>query len=86
MDMHAGNPDFKSWIWAIVGVDPEDLSGLDHFVADNKMIGLAKGAQWEVDDIALTRYACYLIARSAKASQRSSVGTCSAGPTAACRR
>jgi hypothetical protein len=25
------------------------------------MIGLAKGAQREVDDLALTRYACYLI-------------------------
>ena len=24
--MHAGNPDFKGWIWANVEIDPEDLS------------------------------------------------------------
>ena len=24
--MQAGNPDFKSWIWAIVEINPEDLS------------------------------------------------------------
>ena len=24
--MHAGNPDFKGWIWAIVEINPEDLS------------------------------------------------------------
>ena len=26
VDMHAGNRDFKGWIWAIVEIDPEDLS------------------------------------------------------------
>jgi DNA-damage-inducible protein D len=36
----------------------------DHFVDSNKMIVLAKGAQREVEDTALTRYACYLIAQN----------------------
>ena len=45
----------------------EDI--LNHFVGFNKMINLAKGAQREVDDIALTRYACYLIAQNGDASK-----------------
>jgi DNA-damage-inducible protein D len=41
----------------------------DHFVGFNKMIELAKGAQREVEDIALTRYACYLIAQNGDVSK-----------------
>lgn len=41
----------------------------DHFVEINKMIELAKGAQREVEDMALTRYACYLIAQNGDASK-----------------
>ena len=40
-----------------------------HFVEANKMIDLAKGAQREIEDIALTRYACYLVAQNGDAAK-----------------
>lgn len=36
----------------------------DHFVDVNKMVDLGSGSQREVDDLMLTRYACYLIAQN----------------------
>jgi len=41
-----------------------DSSVSDHFADVGKLIAIAKGAQREVEDIALTRYACYLIAQN----------------------
>ena len=36
----------------------------DHFVDVNKTIPMPKGASKEIDDVMLTRYACYLIAQN----------------------
>jgi DNA-damage-inducible protein D len=36
----------------------------DHFIGVNKMVKLGSGAERQVEDILLTRYACYLIAQN----------------------
>lgn len=37
----------------------------DHFVKTNKMANIGSGAKRELDDIQLSRYACYLIVQNA---------------------
>lgn len=41
-----------------------DSSASDHFADVGKMVAVGSGAQRELEDIALTRYACYLIAQN----------------------
>ncbi len=41
----------------------------DHFADAGKMVPIGSGTEREIDDIALTRYACYLIAQNADASK-----------------
>lgn len=41
----------------------------DHFRDITKMTAIAKGAQREIEDLALTRYACYLIAQNGDPSK-----------------
>ena len=49
---------------AKVACEVSEQSVADHFVDVNKMVQLGSGSQREVDDIMLTRYACYLIAQN----------------------
>src|SRR5690242_9415690 len=47
-------------------------SGADvanHFVESNKLVDLGSGSQREIEDIALTRYACYLVAQNGDAAK-----------------
>ncbi len=42
----------------------------NHFVDVNKMVDLGSGSQREVDDVMLTRYACYLVAQNGDSKKR----------------
>jgi len=41
----------------------------DHFADIGKMVELGSGAQRQIEDVALTRYACYLIAQNGESTK-----------------
>ncbi|OGI32784.1 MAG: DNA damage-inducible protein D [Candidatus Moranbacteria bacterium RIFOXYA12_FULL_35_19] len=49
---------------AKIACENTSLSVSDHFADVGKMVGVGSGAKREIDDIALTRHACYLIAQN----------------------
>jgi DNA-damage-inducible protein D len=49
---------------AITACQNSGYAPKDHFLGITKMVDLGSGAKREVEDIALTRYACYLIAQN----------------------
>lgn len=49
---------------AKVACEVSEQQVINHFVDVNKMVNLGSGSQREVDDMMLTRYACYLIAQN----------------------
>lgn len=62
---------YKKWVNFLNVIDKAkkacanaDANVSDHFADVGKMVAVGSGAQREVEDIALTRYACYLIAQN----------------------
>lgn len=49
---------------AIKACENSNVDVLNHFVAYDKMIRLAKNATRKIEDYKLSRYACYLIAQN----------------------
>ena len=54
---------------AKISCENADFEVSDHFLDVRKKVELGSGAVREVDDIALTRYACYLIAQNGNPSK-----------------
>jgi DNA-damage-inducible protein D len=54
---------------AKISCEKSGIRVLDHFADVGKMVGLGSKATREIDDIALTRYACYLVAQNGDPSK-----------------
>lgn len=71
--LFAGYVDWRNWSnvisRGIASVNASGLDASDHFVGVNKMIPTGKGAHREVEDVNLTRYACYILFQNADGSK-----------------
>ncbi len=54
---------------AITACNKAGYDPMDHFAEVSKMVDLGSGAKREITDIALSRYACYLIAQNGDPSK-----------------
>jgi len=54
---------------AKIACESSNQNVLDHFVGVNKMVQLGSGAEREIEDIVLSRYACYLVVQNADPSK-----------------
>lgn len=67
----AGYSEWRKWSGAIdraiASVNASGLDAADHFVGAAKMVDLGSGARREVEDVQLTRYACYVLFQNADA-------------------
>lgn len=66
---YAGYTNWRKWSGAIdraiASVNASGLDASDHFVGGVKMVEVGSGARREVEDIELTRYACYILFQNA---------------------
>ncbi|WP_054686503.1 phage antirepressor KilAC domain-containing protein [Microbacterium sp. No. 7] len=65
----AGYTNWRKWSGAIdraiESVNASGLNAADHFAGGVKMVELGSGARREVEDVNLTRYACYILFQNA---------------------
>lgn len=68
--------DYKEWrnfhkviSKAVVACEASGLHASDHFVESNKMVELGSGANRNLEDIRLSRYACYLVVQNGDPSK-----------------
>jgi len=54
---------------AITACDNSGQHSEDHFIATSKMVDVGSSAQREIDDVMMTRYACYLVAQNGDPSK-----------------
>lgn len=69
----AGYSRWENWSQAInraiASVNASGLDAADHFRGLTKMVHLGSGARREVEDVQLTRYACYILFQNADGSK-----------------